>query len=261
MVAPYWADVDTRGTGNVFYRQTTDPSLLARATSEIRAAFPRSINVTITNLVIATWDAVGYFSLNIDKTNTFQCVLATDGVESFVIFLYAHGRIQWTTGDASDGLFGLGGTEALAGINVGNGVTSETITGSRTSNIINIAETSNVGIPGVYIYEVSTPVAVSSGGDGSCGDDTSSLFFRIPIIGGGAGGVIFTILIICCLICCGCCCRRSKRRKHPISNGSLPSMTVIMNEQPSVPAQMPNITADDAVHTVKFASKFAKSFL
>ena len=69
MVAPYWADVDTRGTGNVFYRQTTDPSLLARATSEIRAAFPRSINVTITNLVIATWDAVGYFSLNIDKVS------------------------------------------------------------------------------------------------------------------------------------------------------------------------------------------------
>ena len=34
IIAPYWADVDTRGTGQVFYRQTTDPSLLARATSE-----------------------------------------------------------------------------------------------------------------------------------------------------------------------------------------------------------------------------------
>ncbi|XP_065894648.1 sushi, nidogen and EGF-like domain-containing protein 1 [Dysidea avara] len=152
IVAPYWADVDTRGTGNVFYRQTTNSSLLARATSEIRTAFQN--NITITNLVIATWDAVGYFEINDDKTNSFQCVLATNGVESFVIFLYAHGRIEWTTGDASDGFLGLLGTEALAGINAGDGMTFITISGSRTPDIINIAETSNVGIPGVYIYRV-----------------------------------------------------------------------------------------------------------
>ena len=42
IIAPYWADVDTRGSGQVFYRQTADPSLLARATSEIRTAFPES---------------------------------------------------------------------------------------------------------------------------------------------------------------------------------------------------------------------------
>ena len=60
IIAPYWADVDTTGTGDIYYRQTTDPSLLARATSEIRAAIPTSQNVTITDLLIATWDRVGY---------------------------------------------------------------------------------------------------------------------------------------------------------------------------------------------------------
>ena len=69
VIAPYWADVDTRGTGNIYYRQTTDPSLLARATSEIRAAFPMSQNSTITNIFIATWDSVGYYYRNTDKVS------------------------------------------------------------------------------------------------------------------------------------------------------------------------------------------------
>ena len=51
----------------MFYRQTTDPSLLARATSEIRAAFSNSQNVTITDLLIATWDNVGYYYRKSDK--------------------------------------------------------------------------------------------------------------------------------------------------------------------------------------------------
>ena len=67
IIAPYWADVDARGTGNIYYRQTTDPSLLARATTEIRAIFSTSTNVSITNLLIATWDRVGYYNQRTDK--------------------------------------------------------------------------------------------------------------------------------------------------------------------------------------------------
>ena len=88
------------------------------------------------------------------QTNTFQCVLATTKLESFVIFLYADGKIQWTTGDASGGSNGLGGTEALAGINAGDGINFTTIPGSLNSSIINITQTSNIGIPGVWIFKV-----------------------------------------------------------------------------------------------------------
>jgi len=76
-------------------------------------------------------------------------------MESFVIFLYADGEIQWTTGDASGGTNGFDGDEALAGINVGDGVNSITIHGSQTPSIINITHTSNVGIPGVWIFKVN----------------------------------------------------------------------------------------------------------
>ena len=76
-------------------------------------------------------------------------------MESFVIFLYADGEIQWTTGDASGGTNGLGGSEALAGINVGDGITSVTIPGSLTPSIINITQTSNIDIPGIWIFKVN----------------------------------------------------------------------------------------------------------
>ena len=70
------------------------------------------------------------------------------------MFLYPKGRIQWTTGDSSGGKYGLGGTEALAGINAGDGISSITIPGSLTPSIVNIAENSNVGIPGVWMFKV-----------------------------------------------------------------------------------------------------------
>ena len=63
--------------------------------------------------------------------------------------------MQWTTGDSSGGSDGLGGTEAVAGINAGDGVNSVTISGSLTPSIINITQTSNVGIPGMWMFAVN----------------------------------------------------------------------------------------------------------
>ena len=68
------------------------------------------------------------------------------------MFLYAD--IQWTTGDKSFGSEGISGIEALAGINAGDQINSYTITGSQTSSIINITKTSNVNIPGRWMFKV-----------------------------------------------------------------------------------------------------------
>ena len=73
-IAPYWVDADIRDDyqigldgGEVWYRQSTNPNLLARATNEIKEIFSQPENFKITNLFIATWDAVAYFSMNDDK--------------------------------------------------------------------------------------------------------------------------------------------------------------------------------------------------
>ena len=93
--------------------------------------------------------------------------MATDGTHSFVIFLYANGLIQWTTGDASGGSGGLGGTPAQVGFNAGDGVRFAIVPGSRTASIINIASTSNVGINGVWIYRVDAAEIVDPNDEGS----------------------------------------------------------------------------------------------
>ena len=93
--------------------------------------------------------------------------MATDGIDSFVIFLYADGEIQWTTGDASGGTGGLGGTPAQVGFNAGDGVRFASVPGSQTAEIINIDTTSNVGIPGVWIFKVNEQDI----GIGALGDD------------------------------------------------------------------------------------------
>jgi hypothetical protein len=98
MIAPFFADVDTRGTGSVHYGAVTYHG---------RPAF------------CVIWDNVGYFNSHTDKTNRFQLVIVqqTEGID--VVFNYD--RIQWETGSASGGSNGFGGTSAVAGYAAGDG--------------------------------------------------------------------------------------------------------------------------------------------
>lgn len=101
MIAPFWADVDTRGAGSglVYY------------------------SVTPTHLIVQ-WDHVGYYASHDTLLNTFQLII-TDGTDpllgtgSNVSFCYKD--MQWTTGDASSGQHGIGGIPATVGVNQGNG--------------------------------------------------------------------------------------------------------------------------------------------
>ena len=69
LVAPFWGDVDTRGTGTVWYREITDLTspLMARARDQIRGAFVNQRSFVPTSLFIATWDRVGYYNRKTDK--------------------------------------------------------------------------------------------------------------------------------------------------------------------------------------------------
>ena len=71
-----------------------------------------------------------------------------------MIYLYADGMIQWTTGDASGGSGGFGGTPAQVGFNAGDGTRFAVVPESRTGAIVNIDTTSNVGIPGQWMFQV-----------------------------------------------------------------------------------------------------------
>jgi len=53
--------VDIRRFGSIFYRQTSNATLLQRARDQLQELFPSSGNFTPTTLFIATWDRVAQF--------------------------------------------------------------------------------------------------------------------------------------------------------------------------------------------------------
>ena len=89
-IAPFYANVDIRGTGNVFYRQTTDPYLLTRATNEIQLASLASTNATIKNLLIVTWDAVGYYDNHTDKVSMYVSMCIHKYTHNLCSYIQAH---------------------------------------------------------------------------------------------------------------------------------------------------------------------------
>jgi gliding motility-associated-like protein len=101
MVAPFWGDVDTRSplSGLVYYK------------------------ITPTHMIVQ-WDSVGYFGIHGDLLNTFQLIM-TNGSDPIVPganVSFCYKDMQWTTGDASGGVNGFGGSNTVVGANEGNGI-------------------------------------------------------------------------------------------------------------------------------------------
>ena len=67
IVAPFFADVDNSvGNGKVWYRLTSNATLLSQAKSDIPVALSGP-NFNPQQLLIATWDHVGYYQQHTDK--------------------------------------------------------------------------------------------------------------------------------------------------------------------------------------------------
>lgn len=104
MIAPFWGDVDTRSDHGEVWYYVDD------------------------NAFYATWVEVGpysaYSSYSTGLFNSFQVVI-TDGTDPVLSagqnIGFAYGEMGWTTGSASGGSNGFGGTAATVGVNFGDG--------------------------------------------------------------------------------------------------------------------------------------------
>uniref|UniRef100_A0A663ECY7 Sushi, nidogen and EGF like domains 1 n=1 Tax=Aquila chrysaetos chrysaetos TaxID=223781 RepID=A0A663ECY7_AQUCH len=183
VVAAFWADVDNRRAGDVYYRESTEQPILERASRDIAQYFPEFPGFSAQWVFIATWYRVTFFGgSSFTPVNTFQIVLITDGKLSFTIFNYE--SITWTTGmHASSGgdFAGLGGIAAQAGFNAGDGKRYFNIPGSRTDDIADVEMTTNVGIPGRWVFRIDD-AQVQVGG---CSNTTSVCLTLRPCLNGG----------------------------------------------------------------------------
>jgi len=134
LIAPWWADVDTRNSGSdvVYFVAPNADSL------------------------VVTWPNVGYYSAQADKLNSFQLVLQRSPGDTSGAFSaqFRYEQLQWTTGSASGGSGGLGGIPAVAGYDAGDGVNYLSLPGSETADILNVTNLSNVSpnTPGLWQF-------------------------------------------------------------------------------------------------------------
>lgn len=167
MIAPFWADVDTRRSrGSGFFRDCTGPG------DGEAVMGPPCDNPTENGVwwhfspgrAVFTWDRVGYYRCRNDRRMTFQLILSAAtgcvGPGDFdVEFRYT--RCEWETGDASGGSGGFGGTPAQAGFDAGNTRDYVMIEGSRMAGIARrLCTESNVGIPGTWRFSVRSGVVI-----------------------------------------------------------------------------------------------------
>ena len=145
IIAPFFADVDTRNPGSALVTYGASPD---------------------GKTFCVNWVGVGYYDQHVDKLNNFQLLLidrSDTGPGNFdVVFNY--GSMTWETGDASGGTGGIGGTSARAGFSAGSGApgTSFELPGSGTSgtlldgepNALNASTQSPDGQLGRYVFPI-----------------------------------------------------------------------------------------------------------
>ncbi len=154
IIAPFFADVDTRASGS-----NTVKYGWGQTTYESRPAF------------CANWIDVGYYNQHADKLNSFQLLLVnrSDLGDGDFDIVFNYGSINWETGDASGGSNGFGGDSARVGFSNGDGtdVNSFELSGSGIDGTLldsnftrGLIHTNNAGSPmdGRYVFRIRNGV-------------------------------------------------------------------------------------------------------
>lgn len=85
VVAAFWADVDNRRAGDVFYRESTEQPILKRASRDIVQYFPEFPHFSAQWVFIATWYRVTFFGGNsFSPVSSWHKAAVSLGARSFL---------------------------------------------------------------------------------------------------------------------------------------------------------------------------------
>ncbi|MGQ5522803.1 nidogen-like domain-containing protein [Chitinimonas sp. PSY-7] len=143
MIAPFFADVDTRGNGSGLVRYGTD-------------------TIAGHKVFGVNWINVGYFNSASNKLNSFQLILtdrSETGAGNFDME-FNYDKILWESGSASDGVNGVGGSPATVGYTDGDRNDFEFAGSRKTRAFLDSSSTGlihgrqNSNVDGRYIFHV-----------------------------------------------------------------------------------------------------------
>lgn len=166
-IASYWVDSDPSEGGDVHYREAVDQGLLDEITKDIRTHLVEYRCFTGQWAFIVTFEKVpafdcganpsSCFNPSCDETLTYQTILTSNGVQSFVIFLY--NSLTYPVRPQSCINF------AQIGFNAGDGRRFYMMPSSNTPSLPLVAlTTSNVGVNGKWMFEVGGSVTCTGQG-------------------------------------------------------------------------------------------------
>nr|ACK77669.1 RE69505p [Drosophila melanogaster] len=154
-IAAFYSNVDTsfsdEGTSISLF-ESKEQSILDRASSLVRYAFSSQSEFEARQVIVATWRNVGYFDSKTDRLNTFQVALIANEQSTFVQFIYPDGGLNWLQGETAG--LGLPDIRAQAGFVAEDG-RFYTLNGSGSENARFLSESTNLGVPGVWLFEVA----------------------------------------------------------------------------------------------------------
>ncbi|XP_015721444.1 nidogen-2 isoform X2 [Coturnix japonica] len=170
VIAPFLADLDTSGgRGDIYYRQDHTPTVLEWAAGYVHAAFPYTTGTFVpSSAFIATWEDVGAHGEPPAKLNTFQAILAYNEEDTYAIFLYPEGGLQFLGTRPKESYNVQLELPARVGFSRGDGDDGKReghsySVASSQQELQRLEQESNVGVPGVWVFHVSTLEDVEPG--------------------------------------------------------------------------------------------------
>ncbi|KFD52274.1 hypothetical protein M514_06837, partial [Trichuris suis] len=156
-----------------------DPELLDIITRDIQTGMVGARGFKADYALIVTWERMGYggapkvTELNLYDTvkkwqNTYQMVIATDEIRTYVMFNYAN--VNWTSSTQAGALFGRGGKQsAMVGFNGGNGTGWYSLPWSADGNSYKLVQYGSTQVAGRWLARVDEEIEYGGCSNNSIG--------------------------------------------------------------------------------------------
>ncbi|XP_016969841.2 nidogen [Drosophila rhopaloa] len=154
-IAAFYSNVDTSNSDDstsISLFETKEQETLDKASKIVQYAFSSQHDFQASQVIVGTWRKVGYFDSKTDRLNTFQVALIADEQQTFVQLIYPEGGLNWLQGETAGS--GLPDIRAQAGFEGADGRYYK-LNGSGSANARFLSESTNLGVPGVWLFEVA----------------------------------------------------------------------------------------------------------